>query len=169
MNRITLMITAMALLVTGACKTATSGDEKIMTGRDARFVAYENQTVKDQVTGLMWAAQDNGGPISCNQAKKFCKNYRGGGYDDWRMPTTEELKAIYNPDIINPYAVAEGCKGPCHITPLIHLNCCAIWSWDGITEVETFFHFNLGPKDWRDQSLTHNHPRALPVRDARHD
>jgi hypothetical protein len=62
------------------------------TGRDARFVAYENQTVKDQVTGLMWAAQDNGGPISCNQAKLYCKNYRGGGYDDWRMPTTEELK-----------------------------------------------------------------------------
>ena len=134
-------------------------------GRSNRFVAYDNGTVKDLVTGLMWAAEDNGGPINWSEAKTYCSLYRGGGYEDWRMPTTDELTAVYNPHIINPYPLSEGCKGVCHLTRFIRLSCCPVWSWDGITEVETFFHFNYGPRDWRDKSLVNNHPRALPVRD----
>jgi len=150
--------------------TACVGSQKSQIteiGRSERFVAYDNGTVKDLTTGLMWAAADNGGPISLSEAKTYCENYRGGGYEDWRMPTTEELKAIYNPQVISPYPVSEGCKGVCHLTRFIHLSCCPVWSWDGINEVETFFHFDDGPKDWRDQSLATNHPRALPVRDER--
>ena len=134
-------------------------------GRSKRFVAYENGTVKDMTSGLMWAAKDNGGPISWSEAKRYCRNYRGGGHRDWRMPTTEELTGIYNPEIKNDYPLSEGCNGVCRLTQFIHLTCCAVWSWDGITEVETFFHFDRGPGDWRDQSLAENHPRTLPVRD----
>ena len=133
-------------------------------GRTQRFIAYDDGTVKDQTTGLMWAAKDNGGPITWDEAKTYCQDYRGGGYEDWRMPTTEELKGLYNPRFSDPYPLAEGCKGVCHITRFIQLSCCPVWSWDGISEVETFFHFSLGPSDWRDQSLETNHPRALPVR-----
>jgi len=156
------------IFLSAACAATGSKDSRITEiGRSERFVAYDNGTVKDLTTGLMWAAADNGDPISWRKAKTYCKNYRGGGHKDWRMPTTEELRAIYNPRIINPYPVSEGCKGVCHITRFIHLSCCPVWSWDGIVEVETFFHFDLGPKDWRDQSLATNHPRALPVRDNR--
>jgi Protein of unknown function (DUF1566) len=155
------------LLLTACAGTGSQNSQITEIGRSERFVAYDNQTVKDLTTGLMWAAADNGGPISWPKAKTYCNNYRGGGYKDWRMPTNEELKAIYNPRIINPYPVREGCKGVCHITRFIHLSCCPVWFWDGINEVETFFHFDYGPKDWRDQSLTTHHPRVLPVRDDR--
>lgn len=154
---------SLLLLLSVGC-SATKEVRVKEIGRTQRFVAYDNGTVKDLTTGLMWAANDNGGSITWEAAKTYCQNYRGGGYEDWRMPTTEELKDIYNPRLRDPYPLAEGCKGVCHITRFIQLSCCPIWSWDGISEVETFFHFSLGPGDWRDQSLETNHPRALPVR-----
>lgn len=159
-----VMFSFLLLLLT-ACAGPGSNDSQITEiGRSERFVAYDNGAVKDLTTGLMWAAADNGGPIGWSKAKTYCHNYRGGGYQDWRMPTNEELKAIYDPRITNPYPVSEECKGVCHIVRFIHLSCCPVWSWDGINEVETFFHFDYGPKDWGDQSLATNHPRALPVR-----
>ncbi len=154
------------LLCAGCAATAPAPMVKEID-RTKRFVAYDNQTVKDLTTGLMWAAADNGSAVTWDEAKTYCRNYRGGGYEDWRMPTTEELKGLYNPRVDNPQPLEEGCKGVCHITRLIHLSCCPVWSWDGITEVETFFHFSKGPADWRDQSLETNHPRALPVREEK--
>lgn len=34
-------------------------------------------------------------PNSWEKAKDLCINYKGGGYDDWRLPTKEELSLIY--------------------------------------------------------------------------
>ena len=132
------VIFSFLILLSTACAGTGSRDSQVSEiGRSERFVAYDNGTVKDLTTG----------------------------HEDWRMPTGEELKAIYNPRITNPHPLSEGCEGVCHITRFIHLSCCPVWSWDGIVEVETFFHFGRGPGDWRDQSLSTNHPRALPVRD----
>ncbi len=163
------VILALFSFLLAGCATSGGSQDSGMKeiGRSERFVAYDNGTVKDLVTGLMWASRDNGGPISWRGAKEYCRNYKGGGYKDWRMPTTEELKAIYNPRIDNPHPLGEGCKGVCHITRFIQLSCCPVWSWDGISEVETFFHFDRGPSAWRDKSLVKNHPRALPVRGDR--
>jgi len=134
------------------------------SARDGVLIAYDNGTVKDTRTGLMWASKDNGETITWSKAKKYCKNYRAGGYDDWRMPTQDELATLYNPGVTNTTPPTGGCKGGYHITNLIKITCCCIWSWDGMTEVETFFHFDLGPKGWSRQSLSYD-PRALPVRD----
>ena len=64
--------------------------------RDGRFIAYDNGTVLDAKTGLMWAARDNGLNINWANAKSYCENYRGGGYTDWRMPTRDGLAELYN-------------------------------------------------------------------------
>ncbi|MBU0769626.1 MAG: caspase family protein, partial [Proteobacteria bacterium] len=64
--------------------------------RDRRFIAYDNGTVKDTKTGLMWASKDNGEDIDWKDTKRYCENYRGGGYTDWRMPTREELEGLYD-------------------------------------------------------------------------
>ncbi len=137
---------------------------KVMeTSRDGRFIAYDNGTVKDASTGLMWAAEDNGVPITWEEAINFCRDYKVGGYNDWRMPTQNELAALYNPEIVNRGTHDEGCKGGYHITDLIHITCCCIWYWNGVDEVGGFFHFDTGPAGWRDQDPS-LHPRALPVR-----
>lgn len=59
---------------------------------DGRFTAYDNGTVLDKLMNLMWAYKDNGYDINWFNAKSYCKNYRDGGYTDWRMPTLEEVK-----------------------------------------------------------------------------
>lgn len=63
--------------------------------REGWLVANDNGTVTDPKTGLMWAAKDNGQDIDWHGAKKYCENYRGGGYKDWRMPTQDELYGLY--------------------------------------------------------------------------
>jgi hypothetical protein len=68
-------------------RPSISGASEI--GRDGRFIAYDNGTVLDTKTNLMWAAKDNGSDINWSNAKSYCENYRGGGYKDWRMPTQD--------------------------------------------------------------------------------
>lgn len=169
MKKIAIIVVAVILsagCVTGDGNRVPNSSQVNVLARDGRFVAYENGTVEDTDTGLMWAAKDNGGPITWEEAKSYCTNYSGGGYTDWRMPTRDELTGLYDPKATNTRPPTGDCKGGCHITNLIHLTCCPVWEWNGITEVAAFFHFDLGPKGWRDQSLT-EHPRALPVRNAR--
>ncbi|MCP4647762.1 MAG: DUF1566 domain-containing protein [bacterium] len=43
------------------------------TKQDGQFVAYDNGTVMDTKTGLMWAAKDNGEDINWHGAKKYCE------------------------------------------------------------------------------------------------
>ena len=71
---------------------ATAGE----TARDGRFIAYDNGTVLDTKTHLMWAAKDNGRDINWANAKSYCENYRGGGYTDWRLPTQRELMGLFD-------------------------------------------------------------------------
>jgi hypothetical protein len=169
MKKIAIFVVAVMLsagCVTGDGNSASNRSQVKVVARDGRFVAYDNGTVEDTDTGLTWAAKDNGGPITWGEAKSYCSNYRGGGYTDWRMPTQDELTGLYDPKVTNTHPPTGGCKGGCHITNLIHLTCCPVWEWNGISEVAAFFHFDLGPKGWKDQSLIY-HPRALPVRNAR--
>ena len=63
---------------------------------DGRFTAYDNGTVMDTRSGLMWAAKDNGVNIRQQGGKSYCENYRAGGYTDWRMPTQDELAGLYD-------------------------------------------------------------------------
>ena len=45
--------------------------------KDDRFIAYDDGTVLDTKTGLMWAAKDNGANINWESAKSFCEKYQG--------------------------------------------------------------------------------------------
>jgi hypothetical protein len=72
--------------------------EKKETGRDGRFVAYNDGTVLDTKTNLMWAAQASGADVTTHGANTYVGNYQGGGYTDWRMPTQNEMLGLYDPD-----------------------------------------------------------------------
>jgi hypothetical protein len=73
---------------------SVKGGSKILT-EDNRFIAYNNGTVLDKHMNRMWAAKDNGTNINWEEAWCYCRNYQGGGYKDWRMPTLEELAQLH--------------------------------------------------------------------------
>ena len=106
----------------------TGRSEVVLSGDDAsyqniptapRFTIFDNynstndDVVLDEVTGLMWlkctvvdknvADTDNNcsginKKLSWSQASETCSNLSYGGYDDWKLPTVNELLTILNFD-----------------------------------------------------------------------
>jgi hypothetical protein len=58
--------------------------------------AQASVTWTDPATGLMWTGKDSGKAVSWQTAKKYCRDWRLAGHSDWRLPTTDELQAIYD-------------------------------------------------------------------------
>jgi len=130
-------------------------------GKDGSFVAYDDGTVLDKRTGLMWAAKDNGKDINYAEAKKYCESYRGGGYTNWRMPTQSELQALGGGD----KSFKTACGFDAYLTKLIGISCVFVWASETFTNRASSFYF--GPDGGQEfmvgQTTTKNY-RALPVR-----
>ena len=121
--------------------------------REGRFIAYSNGTVQDSKTGLMWAAKNSPKNINWQGAKRYCQNFTGGGYTDWRMPTQDELSALYSAGIREVDS-----KGN-HIIDIY------LWVWASETRGSkaALVHFLHGLRYWLPQSDS-IFLRALPVR-----
>jgi hypothetical protein len=124
--------------------------------RDGPFIAFDNGTVLDTRTGLMWAARDNGKDINWRDAKRYCENYRGGGYNDWRMPTQDELEGLYDKNKKNRHGY--------HVTKLIDISSCCPWASE-TTSISraAYFNFLNSTRLWYHQANSYS-TRALPVR-----
>ena len=131
---------------------ATAGER----ARDGRFIAYDNGTVLDTKTNLMWAAYDNGGNINWYNAKSYCENYRGGGYTDWRLPTEDELVGLYDRSI----------NAVNHLTALITLSAPCPWASETRGSEAANFCFDDGTRGWDPQSDA-VYGRVLAVRSAK--
>lgn len=83
-------------------------------GQDAQYndtqpsytKSSDGLTVKDNITGLTWQANQTGGDIYWTEAQSIPtalnqSNY--GGYSDWRLPTIKELYSIWNGSTGWPY------------------------------------------------------------------
>lgn len=160
-----IMIIAAAILVGTLIQTKYAAADEI--GRDGQFIAYNDGTVLDTKTNLMWAAKDNGEDIEWQDATNYCEHYQGGGYTGWRMPTQSELAGLYDKN----KSYKSACGDDVHITELIRLSCS--WIWASAIRVPSFFgdraadfNFNYGNKGWHHP--THAYPyRALPVRSTK--
>ena len=139
-------------------KYATAGEK----ARDGRFIAYDNGTVLDTRTNLMWSAKDNGSNINWQGAKSYCENYRGGGYIDWRMPMQDELAGLY--DAAKTYK--SDCGYYVHLTELIRLTCPDPWASEMRDSDAVYFSFITGVRYWYPLSGS-NLYRALPVRSGK--
>jgi hypothetical protein len=131
--------------------------------RDGRFIAFDNQTVLDTKTNLMWAAKDNGRDINWYNAKKYCESYRGGGYTDWRMPTQDELAQLYD---AGKAQRSDAQQNPLHLTGLIRLTDCCPWSSKTRGSEAAYFDFTDGTHWWFVSPGTSIN-RAIPVRSAK--
>lgn len=135
------------------------------TGIDGRFISYNNGTVLDTKTNLMWANRDNGGSITWENGKIYCENYRGGGYSDWRMPTIDELSGLYDREKVQRSAI--------DIAPDIHIatefiSITGLWCWASETRNQKVAIFDFIRGEWG-----YSHPslsvlsRILPVRSVK--
>jgi hypothetical protein len=62
--------------------------------------ADENYVI-DHKTGLMWA-RDESKRSDYDDAEAYCKSLRLGGFNDWRLPTLDELQTIVDRSRYNP-------------------------------------------------------------------
>jgi hypothetical protein len=63
--------------------------------RQVHFTDNGDDTVTDDLTGLMWQ-KTFGGEMSQASAITYCDTLTTGGYDDWRVPEIQELVTITN-------------------------------------------------------------------------
>lgn len=131
--------------------------------KDGRFIAYDNGTVLDTKTNLMWAAKDNGSDINWSKATLYCDSYKGGGYTDWRMPTLDELAGLYDKAKIQK----TDCGYDINLTKLIRLTCAWAWSSDARGSQVAIFYFIDGSRQWVRMLFDCPYTRILPVRDVR--
>ena len=125
------------------------------TGQDSRFSGYSDGIVVDTKNKLMWAAADNGKDVNWTEAALFCEEYVGGGFDDWRLPTSEELATLYTPEKAN--------KDGLFVTELIRLSNIILWSSDRQTCKAKCMDFTSGSMLTIVGSRS-DVARALPVR-----
>ena len=124
-----------------------------------RFI-IDKTTVTDTRTRLMWAAGDNGADITLVDAQAYCENYTGGGYDDWRLPTQDDLATLFD---LEAYEISGY-----SIVGIIKLTGCCPWASDQKDARVASFDFEYGNPDWGHPMSTIN-ARALPVRAAVND
>ena len=139
----------------------------VETAKDGRFISYDNGTVLDTKTNLMWAAKDNGSDINWVNAKSYCENYRGGGYTDWRMSTLDELEGLYD----EHKSRAASCYGNSNIhvaTEVIDITCFYLWTSEtsATTAEAAIFDFGPGIRSAFASQLS-RFSRALPVRSGK--
>ena len=123
-----------------------------------RFVKNSNGTVTDNKTGLMWAAKDNGTPISWMDAQSYCKDYSGGGFTDWRMPTLDELSGLYDPNEKN--------KRGYSISHLIETTAASCWASETQEDKAARFNFTYGTAYYLRKPYS-GPTRVLPVRNLK--
>jgi hypothetical protein len=149
------------------------------TGKDGQFTAYQDGTVLDSKTNLMWTARDNGTGLSWPGAKAYPGTTHIGGYTDWRLPTLSELTALYDKTksgkAFCPAAVDElgAAANEVHVaTELIHLSCTRQWTSQESTSKPgsaAIFDFHSGNEAARPESqdFIDTASRVLLVRAAK--
>jgi len=67
-----------------------------------QFIDNKDGTVTGTKTGLMWQKDTAPNSYTWREAKTYCKELELAGYNDWRLPTIQELIMIVNYSRFNP-------------------------------------------------------------------
>jgi polyisoprenoid-binding protein YceI len=95
------------------------------TPTSPRWVAADEHVVQDTLTRLEWTRADNGYDIDWTHAKQFCNHLPG----KWRLPTIDELAAIYE----SSKAAGARCGASrCGISGPFRLSAEWFWSADAV-------------------------------------
>lgn len=93
-----------------------------------KYIDNGNGTITDSKTGLMWTKKDSYTDLNkCldwNASKNYVSGLKTGGHSDWRMPSVDELKSLYDETKSN----ITFNNGPVHLDP-IFASGGAYWYW----------------------------------------
>jgi ankyrin repeat protein len=148
------------------------------TGKDGQYTSYDDGTVLDTKTRLMWMGRDNGSALSWPDAKKSASDFRGAGYSDWRLPTLAEVSALYEKDKTRRTFCAPAVDDlgatadEVHLTNSIRLSCTRVWTSQERSDKPgsaTVFDFHSGKDAARPEAkeFVDTASRILVVRDVK--
>jgi hypothetical protein len=131
-----------------------------------RFIDNNDGTVTDTLLKVMWAKTDNQGDIDWRQAQQWVKYTfpytLEKKYDNWRLPTLDELKTLYEPDDFNN-GYETDCGQRVKIVPIIELSCGWVWASEIKFIAARLFNFHRGYA-YSDRISKKRAYRALSVR-----
>lgn len=126
----------------------------------SRFQRGPEGQIIDTVQQLVWAPSISKSFSSWRRGKYYCKKYRGGGNKDWRLPTLDELKSLYQGGQ-RPFV--EGKE------VLIDIDSSGIWANERDSTRATLFYFQSGDTRWvYDSDGVSQKGKVLPVRKMKH-
>lgn len=134
-----------------------------------RFTDNGDGTVTDRQLGVMWGKTDNQGDIDWHQADKWVKYTfpytLETFYDDWRLPTLEELRSLFVEDkSFRGYET--DCGKQVRIEPVINLSCGWVWTSERKSITARVFNYK-GGYHHLDRMVHKRGYRALAVRDLK--
>ena len=103
---------------------------------EKRYVDNGDGTVTDMKSGLMWTQKDSysdmGQFLTWAKTREYVAGLRTGGYDDWRIPTLEQLKTLYDLSFsVKSYEYEKGKAHTVHFSPVFASGGATIfWSSD---------------------------------------
>lgn len=145
-----------------------SGDEarQLMQGwRPSEYLENDfddqGEIVIDRMTGLMWQKSGSDYLLTHEEAQSYIKKLNGqrfAGYEDWRLPTIEELTSLLEPE-----------KQTLYINPPFDAAQAQCWSADTLSKGPALIvSFNYGQVDWCNLKLSCGYVRAVRA-DLSHD
>ncbi len=135
------------------------GIAQVLTGQNPAPATQDGSEGlwKDSTTGLIWTVKDNGSAVNHGQARDYCSNLRLSGYSDWRLPTIDEMEAIYDSKASKQYKA----RGPIELG-----DACAVSGTTNSSGEVWSFCFNYGGRTLERATGHGSNTRALCVRRA---
>ncbi len=131
-----------------------------------RFTDNGDGTITDNKLGLMWAKADNRNDIDWEQAEDWAKHNFAKSikskYEDWRLPTIDELSSLYSTSTKYKGYTAD-CGMLVKFVPKIKISCILLWSSETALGIHLAFNFNIGDS-FTIPAYDISGCRALPVR-----
>ena len=108
----------------------------------------------DPKTGWLWTTEDNGRDVNWQRAIAYCQQLNLAGFDDWTLPSIEELETL-----LRPMA-----RGSYNLPGSFQLTACCPWSSTQKDEQSAWnFNFQFSKPFSGAFSYTYDH-RALCMR-----
>jgi hypothetical protein len=132
-------VTWTALLI--AVSACSAGDEPEPSSANVRrFTEAGEGVVRDSRTGLLWTVRDAGRELAWDAAQRRCRELAFAAGDAWRLPSIEELAALYEESQRQPCD-----DGTCRADPAIDLT--SPYQWSGTARGKNrrvYFDFRHG-------------------------